>query len=93
MKLHTSSVAPNPRRVAIFLGEKGIDVPTVEIDLAERQNFDPDFVALNPLARVPVLELDDGTCIAESVAICRYFEEQQPRAAALRSRCRREGDR
>lgn len=77
MKLHTSSVAPNPRRVAIFLAEKGIEVPTVEIDLAAKQNFDPDFVALNPLARVPVLELDDGTCIAESVAICRYFEEQQ----------------
>jgi glutathione S-transferase len=50
----------------------------VEIDLGEKQNFDPEFVALNPLARVPVLELDDGTCIAESVAICRYFEEEQP---------------
>ena len=78
MKLHTSSLAPNPRRVAIFLAEKGIDIPTVEVDLVERKNFDPEFVALNPMARVPVLELDDGSCIAESVAICRYFEEQQP---------------
>ena len=78
MKLHDSSVAPNPRRVRIFLAEKGIEVPTVQVDLGKRQNQEPAFVALNPLARVPVLELDDGSCIAESVAICRYFEGIQP---------------
>ena len=78
MKLYTSRVAPNPRRVAIFLAEKGVEVPLVEVDLANRQNFEPDFVAKNPLARIPVLELDDGACLCESVAICRYFEELRP---------------
>ena len=78
MKLYTSKVAPNPRRVAIFLAEKGIDVPVVEINLAEKENLAPDFMAKNPLARVPVLELDDGSYLPESMAICRYFEETQP---------------
>ena len=78
MKLYTSGVAPNPRRVAIFLAEKGIDVPVVEINLAEKENLTPDFMAKNPLARVPVLELDDGSYLPESMAICRYFEETQP---------------
>ena len=78
MKLYTSPVAPNPRRVAIFLAEKGIDVPVVDINLAEKENLTPDFMAKNPLARVPVLELDDGSYLPESMAICRYFEETQP---------------
>ena len=78
MKLHDSSFAPNPRRVRIFLAEKGIEVPTVQVDIGKQENLEPAFKALNPLQRVPVLELDDGTCIAESVAICRYFEGQQP---------------
>ena len=78
MKLYTSGVAPNPRRVAIFLAEKGVEVPSVEVDLAGRENFEPDFLAKNPLARVPVLELDDGTCLCESIAICRYLEELHP---------------
>ncbi len=78
MKLHDSSFAPNPRRVRIFLAEKGIEVPTVQVDIGAKANLEPDFLALNPLGRVPVLELDDGTCLAESVAICRYFEQQQP---------------
>ena len=78
MKLHDSKMAPNPRRVRIFLAEKAIDVPTVQVDIGAKANLEPGFLALNPLGRVPVLELDDGTCIAESVAICRYFEGQQP---------------
>ncbi len=78
MKLYTTKVAPNPRRVHIFLAEKGIEVDCVEIDLGKSENLNADFVAINPLGRVPVLELDDGTVIAESIAICRYFEEQQP---------------
>ncbi len=78
MKLHDSSAAPNPRRVRIFLAEKGIEVPTVQVDIGAKENLEPGFLALNPLGRVPVLELDDGTCLAESVAICRYFEGQQP---------------
>ncbi|MBY0400580.1 glutathione S-transferase family protein [Myxococcota bacterium] len=78
MKLYDSSTAPNPRRVRIFLAEKGLAVPTVQIDIGARANLDPAFRAKNPFAQVPVLELDDGTCISESVAICRYFEEIKP---------------
>jgi glutathione S-transferase len=78
MKLWTAAFAPNPRRVAIFLAEKGIEIPAVELELANRENYAPEFVAKNPLARVPVLEFDDGTFLAESMAICRYLEETHP---------------
>lgn len=78
MKLYESAMAPNPRRVRIFLSEKGIEVPKVEIDIGKAENREAPFLALNPLGGVPILELDDGTVIAESVAICRYFEEVQP---------------
>lgn len=78
MKLYDSTTAPNPRRLRIFLAEKGIALPTVQVDIGTRANLAPDFRAKNPFAQVPVLELDDGTCISESVAICRYFEEIQP---------------
>ena len=78
MILYDSKPAPNPRRVRIFLAEKGIEVPTRQVDIGARESRQPAFLAKNPLGAVPVLELDDGTCIAESVAICRYFEETQP---------------
>ena len=78
MKLYDSQMAPNPRRVRIFLAEKGVTVPTVQVELGKAENRQPPFLAKNPLAGVPVLELDDGTFHAESVAICRYFEELQP---------------
>jgi glutathione S-transferase len=78
MKIYNSPVAPNPRRVRIFLAEKGIQVPYEDIDIGKAVNRQPEFRKKNPLAGVPVLELDDGTCIAESVAICRYFEEMHP---------------
>ena len=78
MKLYDSATAPNPRRVRIFLAEKGIEVPTVQVDIGKSENREPAFLEKNPMGTVPVLELDDGTCVAESVAICRYFEEQQP---------------
>ena len=78
MKLYENSSAPNPRRVRIFLAEKGIPLPVVQVDIAKRENREPPFRQKNPFGQVPVLELDDGTCIAESVAICRYFEELQP---------------
>jgi len=78
MKLFENTHAPNPRRVRIFLAEKGIDVPDVQIDIGKAENREPDFLAKNPLGGIPVLELDDGVCISESVAICRYFEELQP---------------
>lgn len=78
MKIYDSRSAPNPRRVRIFLAEKGIEVPYQEVDLVKAENRSPEFRQKNPLGVVPVLELDDGTCIAESVAICRYFEERHP---------------
>ena len=78
MKLYDSAMAPNPRRVRVFLAEKGIEVPTVQVDIGKADNRKPEFLAKNPLGGVPVLELDDGRFIAESVAICRYFEEIQP---------------
>ena len=78
MKLYDSRTAPNPRRVRIFLAEKGISVPVEEVDIVSAQNRSPEFRAKNAMGTLPVLELDDGTTIAESVAICRYFEELQP---------------
>ena len=78
MKLYGSPVAPNPRRVRIFLAEKDIEVPTVDVDIIKAENRQPDFLAKNPLGGVPILELDDGAIIAESTAICRYFEETKP---------------
>ncbi len=78
MKLYDSAMAPNPRRVRIFLAEKGIEVPTEQVDIAKAENRKPPFLAKNPMGVLPVLELDDGTCIAESIAICRYFEGVQP---------------
>ena len=78
MKLYDSPVAPNPRRVRMFLAEKGISIPTETVDLAKMQQKQPGFAALNPLQRIPVLELDSGDILCESVAICRYFEEIQP---------------
>jgi glutathione S-transferase len=83
VKLYDSALAPNPRRVRIFLAEKGITVPTVQVDIAKAENRQPPYLAKNPLGGVPILELDDGTVIAESVAICRYFEETQPEPALM----------
>jgi glutathione S-transferase len=78
MKLYDSSMAPNPRRVRVFLAEKGIQVPSVQVDIGKAENREAPYLAKNPLGGVPALELDDGTVISESVAICRYFEEIQP---------------
>ena len=78
MKLLDGGKAPNPRRVRIFLAEKGIEVPLKPVDMNELGHRSDDVTALNPLQRLPVLQLDDGTAISESVAICRYFEELHP---------------
>ena len=78
MKLYDSKMAPNPRRTRIFLAEKGISVPTEQVDMMQMQHKTPQYTALNPLQRMPALVLDDGTVITESIAICRYFEELQP---------------
>lgn len=78
MKLYDGGRAPNPRRVRIFLAEKGISVPLEPVDIAAKAHLSEAFTALNPLQRLPVLLLDDGTAIAESIAICRYFEALHP---------------
>ena len=78
MKLYDGGRAPNPRRTRIFLAEKGIKLPMEQIDLGAMQHRSAAYTAVNPIQRVPALELDDGTVITESIAICRYFEELQP---------------
>lgn len=70
--------APNPRRVRIFLAEKGIDLPETPVNLMKREHKSPEHRARNSLGQVPTLVLDDGTAISETVAICRYFDEAQP---------------
>ena len=81
MKIYESHNAPNPRRVRIFLAEKGLQIPFEEVDISKAVNRGEEFRRKNSLGTVPVLELDNGTCISESVAICRYFEELQPQPA------------
>jgi glutathione S-transferase len=70
--------APNPRRVRIFAAEKGIDLPTQRVSLIAREHKSPEFLAINPLGQTPALQLDDGSVITESVAICRYLEALHP---------------
>jgi glutathione S-transferase len=81
MKLYDSGRAPNPRRTRIFLAEKGISLPTEQLDIMAKQHKSPEYTAINPLQRIPSLVLDDGTVIAESIAICRYFEALRPEPA------------
>ncbi|MCW5687025.1 MAG: glutathione S-transferase [Pseudolabrys sp.] len=78
MKLYDAKGAPNPRRTRIFLAEKGIEIPTEQVDINAKQHKSPEFAAINPLQRIPALVLDDGTVICESLAICRYFEALRP---------------
>jgi len=80
MKILQTKTAPNPRRVRIFLAEKEIAVPYEELDIVKDLKT-PQFTCLNPFQRVPVLILDDGTPIAETMAICRYFDEAKPQPA------------
>ena len=78
MKLYDAGRAPNPRRTRVFLAEKGINVPSEQVDMMAMQHKTPEYTAINPLQRMPALELDDGTVISESIAISRYFEALQP---------------
>ena len=78
MKLYDSGRAPNPRRVRIFLAEKGVTLPTEQLDIMAQAAQRREYAAINPMQRVPALVLDDGTVIAESIAICRYFEALHP---------------
>ena len=86
MKLYDSKSAPNPRRTRIFLAEKGIALPTEQVDIVSMQHKTPEYTAINPLQRMPALVLDDGTIITELIAICRYFEVTAAAAAAVRRR-------
>jgi glutathione S-transferase len=83
MKLYDYAPAPNPRRVRMFLAEKGIALPTIQVDLRANEQFTPEFRAINPDCTVPVLELADGTRIADVMAICVYFEAVQPQPALM----------
>lgn len=78
MLLYDAPRAPNPRRVRIFLAEKGVDLPTREIDLMALEHMETDYARINPLRAVPALVLDDGAVLTESVAICRYIEWLHP---------------
>ncbi len=78
MKIYEMKIAPSPRRVRIFLAEKGIEMEYVEVNLQKGEHHSAEFKAMNRFKTVPLLELDDGTFISETVAICRYFEELQP---------------
>lgn len=78
MKLFDAEWAPSPRRVRIFLAEKGIEVDRVMVDIKGGEHLRPDFVAINPQRQMPALLLDDGTLIDDSYGICRYFEALQP---------------
>lgn len=78
MKLYDFGPAANAQRVRVFLAEKGLQVPTVEVNVREGQLYEAPYAAMNPFHCVPFLELDDGRVIAESVSICRYLEELHP---------------
>lgn len=78
MKLYDCAIAPNPRRARIFIAEKGLSVPTVEVDILGEENLKPDYLAINPRGLLPALQLEGGVVIDEVVAICRYIEELHP---------------
>ncbi|MEQ8857463.1 MAG: glutathione S-transferase N-terminal domain-containing protein [Pseudomonadales bacterium] len=85
MKLYNFARAPNGKRVNAFLAAKGLAVDCVAVDLIAGEQRSPEFLARNPRGEIPLLELDDGTCIAESVAICRYLERLHPEPALFGS--------
>lgn len=83
MKFYDCQTAPSPRRVRIFLAEKGIELETVHVDLGKGEQFSEEFQEVNPDCVVPALELDDGSCISEVIAICQYVEDLNPEPALL----------
>lgn len=78
MLLYDDAIAPTPRRVRMFLAEKGVEIPRQAVTIGKGEHLSPEYRARVPSGRVPALELDDGTVICESVAICRYIEELYP---------------
>ena len=92
MKLYNHALAPNPRRVRIFAAEKGIELRLADVDLLAGQNRTPEFLAKNSSGGVPLLELDDGSYLSESVAICRYLEGLHPEPNLLGRDLREQAD-
>jgi len=85
LKFYDCATAPSPRRVRIFLAEKGIDVETEQVDLGAGEQFSDEFRKVNPDCVVPALVLDDGMCLSEAIAICQYLEERYPEPALFGS--------
>jgi len=83
LKFYDCQTAPSPRRVRIFIAEKGLEIDTVQIDLGGKEQFSDAFRKINPDCVVPALELDDGTCLSEVLAICHYLEAQFPKPALM----------
>ncbi|NCF73264.1 MAG: glutathione S-transferase [Gammaproteobacteria bacterium] len=83
LKFYDCKTAPSPRRVRIFIAEKGLDIETVQIDLGAGEQFGDVFRAINPDCVVPVLQLDNGSCLSEVIAICHYLEARYPEPALL----------
>ncbi len=83
MKLYDCQGAPNPRRVRIFLSEKGIEIPSVDVSIVDGDNLKPEYLAVNPRGMLPTLELDDGTRIDEVPAICTLLEAEHPEPPLL----------
>jgi glutathione S-transferase len=78
MKIYDFVGAPNPKKLRVYLAEKGLSIPTVGVNIVTGENRTPEFLAKNPMGGLPVLELDDGTCLSESLAIMEYLEELRP---------------
>jgi glutathione S-transferase len=91
MKFYDCTTAPSPRRVRIFLAEKGISVPTVQVDLRNNEQLTPAFRAINPDVTVPSLELDDGTRINDAIGICAYFEAIHPQPPLMGESAKEKG--
>lgn len=91
MKLFTWEIAPNPRRVKIFLKEKGVQIPSEDVGVAGKPFLEPNFLKKHPHRRVPLLRLDDGSYIAEAMAICRYFEVLYPDPPLMGSNAQQAG--
>src|SRR5262244_3673855 len=78
MKIYDFAGAPNPKKLRVYLAEKGINVPMEQVDIISGQNRQPEFLKKNPMGGLPVLEMDDGSHLSESLAIMEYFEELHP---------------
>src|ERR1700731_524348 len=92
MKIYDFAFAPNPRRLRIFVAEKGLKIPIEQVDIFTGKNRTPEMLAKNPAGGLPVMELDDGSHLAESVAICRYLESLHPEPNMMGKNSREQAD-